>query len=258
MLGSLEKNMMRLVLRVSCLTLLLLGVAAPASAQIVHSVTIGGGLFWPRGESSRVTGDVLVANLNQPVVPGYEPRTTSLEFEINDFRSFPVFGEYNLTFNDRVEVSFGVAYSQRTVDSVYRDFVNGERGGAEIEQELSLRMIPFTAVVKFLPFGDASSFQPYVGAGFTAVNFRYSETGEFVDPSDLAVFADEYIATGTAVGGLILGGIRMPIGGDVYAFQVEGRYQFVSGNTGGAANQFLGDKIDMSGGMLNFGFIIRF
>lgn len=251
--------MMRLLLRVSCLTVLLLGIAAPASAQVVHSVTMGAGFFWPRGFEGRVDGDVLVADLTQPIIPGTVPPSTgSLQFEIGDFRSFPVFGEYNLTFGDRVEASFGVGYSQRKVDSVYRDLVNSARGGAEIEQDLSLRMIPFTAVVRFLPFGDAGSFQPYVGAGFTAVNFRYSESGEFVDPTDLAVFHDQFVASGTSVGGMILGGIRMPLGGDVYAFQVEGRYQFVSGDTGGAANGFLGSKIDMSGGTLMGGLVIRF
>ena len=251
--------MIRLAVRVSCLTLVLLGAAAPASAQVVHSIGFGAGLFWPRGESSRVEGDVLVANLNQPLIPNVSPpSTTSLEYEINDFRSFPVYGEYNLTFG-KVEASFGFAYSQRKVDSRYRDLVNEARGFTDIEQDLSLRMMPFTAVVRFLPLSNAAGFQPYVGGGLTVINFRYSESGEFVDPSDpnnLEIFHETYVATGNAVGGVILGGIRIPMGGDVYGFQVEARYQFASGDTSGVG--LLGDKIDLSGTNITAGFIIRF
>jgi opacity protein-like surface antigen len=112
--------------------------------------------------------------------------------------------------------------------------------------------------VKFLPFGTAGGFQPYVGAGISAVNFHYTETGDFVDPSTLEIFNDKFTADGFAFGTLIFGGARIPIGGDVYALQVEGRYLFGNGDTGGADAGFLGDKIDLSGGSLNFGFLIRF
>jgi hypothetical protein len=119
-------------------------------------------------------------------------------------------------------------------------------------------MIPFTATVKFLPVGDATSVQPYVGAGITMVNFRYTETGEFVDPFDGFIFADRFVAKGTAFGPVFFGGIRIPMGGDVYALTIEGRYQIVDGETGGAQAGFLGDRIDLSGGLLNVGFLIRF
>ena len=57
---------------------------------------------------------------------------------------------------------------------------------------------------------------------------------------------------------LVLGGLRMPIGGDIYALTFEGRYQWGSADSGGAANEFLGDKIDLGGGSISFGFLVRF
>jgi hypothetical protein len=226
---------------------------------VVQSLGLGVGVFMPRGFDGRVDGDVLVANLTQPIIPGTNPPSTgSLDFEIGKFRAMPFFGEWNVAINRNIEISAGVGFSNKKVDSVYRDLVNGARGGAEIEQDLRLRLIPITGVVRFLPFGDATGVQPYVGGGVAAVNFRYTEAGEFVDPSDLAVFTDRYVASGTAVGGLILGGVRLPMGGDVYAFTVEGRFQFAKGNTGGATAGFLGDRIDLSGGAVNFGLLIRF
>jgi hypothetical protein len=250
--------MMRVGVRVACLSFCLLGVAVPASAQVVHSMTIGAGIFWPRGFDQRVEGDVLVANQTQPAIPGFNGETSSLEFEISDFRAYPIYGEWNIAFGDRLEVSVGVGYQNKSVDSRYRDLVNTAANDSDIVQELRLRMIPISGTVKFLPFGQAGGFQPYVGGGISAVNFNYTETGDFVDPSTLEIFNDKFTADGFAFGALILGGLRMPLGGDVYALQIEGRYLFGSGDTGGAEAGFLGDKIDLSGGSLNFGFLIRF
>jgi len=255
--------MMRVWVRVACLSFCLLGVAVPASAQVVHSVTMGAGIFWPRGFDQRVEGDTLVANKTQPAIiaPGFSGETSSLEFEISDFRAYPIYGEWNISFGHRIEVSVGLGYQNRSVDSRYRDIINTAAPPGtdpEIRQELRLRMIPISGTVKFLPLGQAGGFQPYVGAGISAVNFKYTETGDFVDPSTLEIFNDQFTADGFAFGALIFGGLRMPLGGDVYALQVEGRYLFGSGNTGGNDAGFLGDKIDLSGGSLNFGFLIRF
>lgn len=248
--------MMRLLVRASGLSLLLAALAVPASAQIVQSVGLGAGVFTPRGFASRVDGDVWVANLTQPeVLPGV---TGSLSFEIGDFRAVPVFGEWNIAFGNHIEASVGVSYYGKTVHSRYRDLVNSARENAEIEQDLQLRAIPVTGVVRFLPFGAAGGFQPYAGVGIAVVTFRYTEIGEFVDTTDFSIFHDKYSASGAAVGPVLLGGLRMPIGGDVYAFTIEGRYQWASGDTGGTAEGFLGPKLDLSGGFLNFGVLIRF
>ncbi len=242
--------------RAMSLALLLVGLATPASAQIVQSLGLGAGWFSPRGFDTRVDGDVLVANLTQPdVLPGV---SGSLEFEIGKFRGVPVFGEWNIALNKHLEVSAGVSYYTRKVDSRYLDLVNGAKNNADIQQTLSVRMIPITGIVRFLPFGDATGVQPYGGVGIAAITFRYTEAGEFVDPSTFEIFNDRYSARGTAIGPVLVGGVRLPLGGDVYALTLEGRYQMVTGKTGGSAAGFLGDKIDLSGGAVNFGFLIRF
>ena len=257
------------IVRALFLAMLVTGVASPASAQVVQSLGLGVGLFFPRGFDTRVDGDVLVANLTQPDLfsnCSLDPCSLSLDFDgkrsregdIGKFRAILAFGEWNVAINRNIEFSAGVSFSSKRVHSRYLDLVNDARSGVDIEQDLRLRMIPITGIVRFLPFGDATGVQPYVGGGVAAVNFRYSETGEFVDPSDGAIFDDRFVASGTALGGVILGGIRLPMGGDVYAFTVEGRYQFASGKTGGADKGFLGDKIDLSGGLVNFGLIVRF
>jgi hypothetical protein len=112
--------------------------------------------------------------------------------------------------------------------------------------------------VRFLPFGRPGDVQPYVGAGVGAVFYRYSEFGSFVDTDTLELFNDRFTTTGTAPAGVILGGVRFPLGGDIYALNLEGKYLYAVGNTGGLDKGFLDDKIDLSGGMFNIGFQVRF
>ena len=222
-------------------------VAAPASAQIVQSVHVGFGGFFPRGFDSRDPADTLVADLSAA-----EP----LDFQISQFKAAQIFGEWCVQFGSHIEFGAGVGYYSDHVPSVYKNLVNSD--GSEIRQDLRLRIVPVTGVVRFLPFGTASTVQPYLGVGVGALRFRYSESGQFVDTTDNSVFTDRFIATGTSTGPVVLGGLRMPVGGDIYALTMEWRYQFGVGNTGGLPAGFLGDKIDLGGGNFNLGFLVRF
>lgn len=223
---------------------LVLGTAVTASAQVVHSIGFGAGIFSPRTLDARDIDDVLVENLN------------TLSFDIKDFRGGLVFGEWAMSFNDRVELALSGGYYRRTVPSVYTDFINNN--GREIEQDLRLQVVPMSAIVRFLPVGRAGKAQPYLGGGVSALRWRYSEIGEFVDfNNNFAVFRDRYIANGTTLAPVVLGGLRLPLGGDVYALNTEFRYQFGTGDLG-ANSGFLTEKIDLSGLNFTVGFQIRF
>jgi hypothetical protein len=229
--------------------------ATPASAQVVHSIQFGAGLFAPRScspgstthldcRAKRGSDDVLVEDLN------------SLAFDVRDFRGASVFGEWNITFDDRVELGFGAGFYRRTVPSVYRDFVDIDL--TEIEQDLQLRIIPVSAIVRFMPINKAGQTQPYIGGGVAALNWKYTEKGEFVDfNNNNNIFEDIYTASGTTLAPVVLGGIRFPINGDVYALNLEARYQFGKGNLGND-NGFLAEKINLGGFNFTAGFQIRF
>jgi hypothetical protein len=81
-----------------------------------------------------------------------------------------------------------------------------------------------------------------------------------VDTTDptYPVFNATFAAKDVAFGPVLLGGLRAPLGGDVYALNFEGRYQWAVGKTGGAPAGFLGEKIDLSGWFLTASFMIRF
>lgn len=236
--------MVRSLARTGVFTVMALGVAAAASAQVVQSVQIGVGGFFPRGPEVRPDNDVLVKDLTN---------VNPMLFFISDFRGATLSGEWNIGFGRNVEVGLGTGYFRRTVPSIYADVTFPD--GREIEQTLRLRVIPVTAVVRFLPLGNPAGFQPYVGAGVSALSFRYSEIGSFVDDFDSSIFNARFITSGTAAGPVLLGGFRAPVGGDIYAFTTELRYQWGKGSL---PTDFLGNQVDLGGLHLNFGVLVRF
>jgi hypothetical protein len=228
--------------------------AAPASAQVVQSVQFGIGGVFPRGLDGRSDDDVLARNLIGEPMPGDPSVSDALAFQIGDFKSAQIFGEWNAALGRHVEFGAGLGFYRRTVPTVYFDVV--DENDFDIEQSLRLRVIPLTALVRFLPVGDPTRVQPYVGAGLAALNFRYSEFGDFVDPSTLEIFTDRFVGSGTAFGGLVLGGLRIPLGGDVYGLGLEYRYQFGEGDL--PDGEFVAEKIDLSGGQFNVTLLARF
>lgn len=224
---------------------------SPADAQIRRvgssddwrqAIGFNIGYFVVKGEDSRDVDDVLFADLD------------SLLFDIKEFNG-PTFGaEWLVGVTNYIEVGAGINYYQQTVPSIYR-FLQHE-DGTEIEQDLKLRQIPINATVRFLPLGRNAGVQPYVGAGIGLINWRYSETGEFVD-FDNNVFRDTFEADGTEIGPVILGGVRFPVS-DVWLAGAEFRWHSAEGDTGGIDEGFLGDKIDLGGWSTNFAIHFRF
>ena len=209
-----------------------------ASAQQQISFAVGG--FSPRSVDARTTGDVLVNNLD------------FLAFRVSDFGG-PLFGaEYLTGLGDHFDAGIGVGFYQRTVPTVYNDFTNSN--GTEIEQDLKLRVVPFTATVRWLPMGHHNGVEPYIGAGVGVFNYRYSESGQFL-ATDNSIFRGTFVGSGTATGPVILGGVRVPVGS--WGVGGEIRYQSASG-TLPADQDFSGTKIDLGGFTYTFTINVRF
>ena len=218
--------------------------AAPsASAQQSFNFYIGG--FIPHGEqfgdghiSGRTPDDVLTNNAD------------FLVFNLHDFHNVTLGGEWLIGLTDNFEAGLGVGYFQRTVPAVYLNFINED--GSEIQQDLRLRIVPFSATVRFLPLGRHDAFQPYIGAGVGVFVWNYRENGQFIDPDGL-VFRDTFTGSGGTVGPVILGGARFPIGSVDLGGEI--RYQSGSGNLP-ASQGFAGSKIDLGG--FNYLFTMNF
>jgi hypothetical protein len=214
----------------SCLalaSLITLVAAPPAAAQQTFNFSLG--YFTPRGEDARVEGDVLNANRN------------FLVFDVGDFNGATVGAEWLVPIGNYLEGGIGIGFSRRTVASVYSDFVDTD--GTEIEQDLRLRLVPIAFTFRVLPLGQSSKLQPYFGGGLGVINWRYSESGEFVDfGAGRAIFMDQYVADGNETGPVILGGIRY--GGEAVSVGGEIRYHSADAELD---DRFAGPAIDLGG-----------
>lgn len=229
--------MRRLLVSLSAWALVTGFVTTPA-ASAQQSFNLYVGRFAPRTIDARTEGDVLARNAD------------FLDFNVKDFSGATVGGEWLVGMGDFVEAGLGVGFYTRTVPSVYRDFVNSN--GTEIDQDLKLRVVPFTATVRFLPLGHQSAVQPYVGAGVGIYSWRYSETGQFVDFTDRSIFRDTFVGSGSAVGPVVLGGIRVPVGPAAIGGEI--RYQAATSSVP-ADQGFAGSKLDLGG--MNYLFTVN-
>ena len=219
-----------MVKRIAAVVLVVLavsaGLAGPASAQQVLTVQFGG--FLPKGEDARVEGDVLVVNRQY------------LLFDFGDFNGLLLGGDWSFALGEYFEAGAGFGYYQATVPAVYSEWVDED--GSEIEQDLKLRIMPLTAVVKILPLGAKRAIQPYVGGGLGVYFWRYSETGEFL-ATDGSLFRDSFVQSGTSLGPVAVFGLRGRVS-ESALIGLEGRYQW---GTTDLSEDFLGTKLDLGG-----------
>ena len=66
-----------------------------------------------------------------------------------------------------------------------------------------LRIVPIAFTVRVLPFGQSTPVQPYFGGGLGIINWRYRETGEFVDfGAGREIFEDTFEDSGSSTGAI--------------------------------------------------------
>ena len=217
----------------------------PAAAQQTFNFSFG--YFTVRGEDARVDGDIL----NEHLGAG----DAALVFEMSDFNTAAVGAEWLVPLGQFIEAGAGVGFSRRTVPSVYERFTDTD--GSEIEQDLRLRRVPVDLTIRVLPLGQGSAVQPYFGGGLSVINWRYSESGEFVDFSRRnAIFREQFVASGNETGPVILGGIRFA--GDSLSAGGEVRYHSASGDLGTGFGGSADPKIDLGGWTYQFTIGVRF
>ncbi|MCU0249017.1 MAG: hypothetical protein MUE61_02305 [Vicinamibacterales bacterium] len=218
--------MKRVVVAALLVLAVIAGLAGPASAQQVLTAQFGG--FLPKGEGSRVEGDVLAIDRQY------------LLFDFGDFNGLLVGGDWSFALGEYLEAGAGFGYYQATAPAIYEEWVNQD--GSEIEQELKLRIMPLTAVVKIFPLGAKRAFQPYVGGGLGAYFWRYSERGEFLATDD-SIYEASYVQSGTSFGPVAVFGVRGRVS-ESALIGMEGRYQW---GTADLSEDFLGPKLDLGG-----------
>jgi hypothetical protein len=226
------------------------GFLAVPSASAQQSVNFFLGGFVPTAADAR--GDVTAGRSNDILVHDQD----FLTFRIDRFKGPTVGGEYLISLGNFFEAGAGISYYQSTVSAFDTQYT--APGGSNVTADLKLRIVPFNATFRVLPLGRRHyGVEPYVGAGIGVFGWRYSESGQFVDHTDLSIFNGTFAASGTATGPVVLGGLRFPIGAAVPGFEM--RWQ--SAKTGGlpASQDFPANTlVDLGGISYQFTFAIRF
>jgi hypothetical protein len=252
----LERVMRRLLLSL-CGFILGTGIltARPVQAQQSLDFYLGG--FTPRGDqtfatdgssviSGRDTNDVLAANAN---VGGFD-------FSLKDLKGVTGGFDWIVGLNEHFDASLGLGFHSKTAPSRYVYYYNPDTGG-DITQDFKLRVVPFTATIRFLPIGRHDAIIPYIGGG-VGVNFwRYEEAGQFIEfsESDLPVFSNAYPVSGASAGPVALLGVTVPIG--AFGVGFEARYSRAVGSLPDDQG-FYGTKIDLGGMNYLFTMHLRF
>lgn len=220
--------------------------AVPAAAQQTLNFSLG--YFTVRGEDARVEGDILNDHLGAG--------DAALVYEISDFNGASVGAEWLVPLGEYLEAGAGVSFSRRTVPSVYAGFTDAD--GSEIEQDLRLRLVPVALTIRVLPLGQSSGVQPYFGGGLGVINWRYSESGEFVDFSrQRAIFREQYVASGNETGPMVVGGLRFA--GDSVSAGMEVRYHSADAPLGASFGSTRPNpRIDLGGWTYQFTIGMRF
>ena len=200
----------------------------PASAQQTVNLTLGR-FFMPRVD--RPETDILLIEHH------------GLAFDISEFGNWTVGGEWLIPLGDMLEAGAGIAFGQRTVATRHVLVMN--RDGSSIPRELGLRQVPIGLTVRVLPLRQSYRVQPYAGAGLAWIRWRFSESGDFATPNGTIFRDEEYAATGSAIGPLLVFGMR--IAGDRMALGLESRYQHARGSFGPEFARVINPDIDLDG-----------
>lgn len=208
---------------------------APVAAQ-ANSFTVRLGYLSPRGDSRLWSENV-----------------TTFDYVVNDFGGFFGGAEFDLELNEYLDIAMGVDGYSRSVASRYRDFVRDD--GSEVLQDVSLRVVPVTFGVRFLPIGKFHVLLPYVAGGLGLYPFEYREQGEFIDFDTAEIFGATYFDRGVGMGGYVAAGLEASL---TPSFSVGGEFRrhFVSARHGGDFGSY-GD-FDLDARQLSFGFTFRF
>jgi len=215
--------------------------ASAPSAYAQQTVNLSVGRFlMPRVD--RIETDILLIEHND------------LVFDISDFSSTALGGEWLVPIGTLLEIGAGVSFSRRTVSTYHVRVMHMD--GSRIPRDLSLRQMPVALTARVLPLRQTYRVQPYIGGGVALINWRFSESGDFVDARGNVFRGEHYTATGTAAGPLLLFGMR--VAGETLAFGAESRYQSARGNFGPVFGRVAEPDIDLEGWTLQLTAGVRF
>ncbi len=172
----------------------------------------------------------------------------NLTFGKSDLTAVYYSGEFEYYFNRSASVSVEIGSYSKSVFAQYRDYEFDD--GSPIYQDISLRIVPVEATLKYYPTGHRHSLNPFIGAGAGVYAYTYQQSGSFIN------FEDGSVTDGMAETRRFAFGLNGRAG-LAFRFQsrlailLEGKYQYVKGSLSEYFEGF--ESLDLSGFAVNAG-----
>jgi hypothetical protein len=166
----------------------------------------------------------------------------NLAFKKTDLLDLYYGAEYEIFLGRLASFSLEIGSYAKEVYTQYKDYT--DQDDRPIFQNLSLRISPIEASVKFYPLGHRYEFLPYFGIGAGLYGWTYQQYGDFI------IFPDGTIEEGFAETDTFSIGFNARVG-LVYRFlprvglALEAKYQYVRGQLSGYFEGF--ELLDLGG-----------
>jgi hypothetical protein len=173
----------------------------------------------------------------------------------SDFNAPGVAADVGIAISPRVDAMFDVEFTQTTVNSEYRNFVDNNR--QPIVQMTRLSQVNLMGGVKMAltPRGRHISTYawipravvPFAGAGGGVLFYRLFQAGDFIDAltPQRSIFYDTFVSSGWTPAAHAYGGADVRVARRIYV-TLDARYLWASGQMN--RSQFVGfDKLDLAG-----------
>src|ERR671931_912490 len=240
--------------------LLLIATSAGGIAKPSHAQSAGDGFLFrvPNGSFGiRVGFDHAMAGGDV-----FDFVTKQLTLSRSDFSSATVGGNVALRMSPRNDLVFDFNYASASHGSEFRDWI--DQNNQPITQTTSLRRVPITvglrhyvgargrAIGRFAWIPAAET--PYVGIGAGLMQYRFKQSGDFVNFQSLNVVYDEYESQAWTPVVHALAGMDFALG-KFFVLNGEVRY---TGARGPMRRDYIGfNEIDLSGLSATAGFSFR-
>ena len=233
-----------------------LAVSGPAVAQ-----SSGEGFRFQRPSGSwSLHGGFAIPNANSDL---FSFTTSNLTVNHGAFDALDLGADLSFTLTPRVDLVFDVSTSGKSAGSEFRNYV--DNNNLPIQQTTSFQRVPVTVNARYYlsergrQIGHyawiPNRIVPYIGAGAGFMNYDFSQKGDFVDNTTLAVFSDSFHSGGWAPMAQLLAGVEWSTSPG-WALRTEARYLMGSAAPGSDFSGF--HSIDLSGVTTNVGFFVRF
>jgi len=184
---------------------------APGPAQMPPSTSTADFFFGPPRVWVGIRGSVLIPRASGDLFTFVSDQLT---VDRSDLRAGGFGADVGAVLTHTIDVVIGFDMNRNETLSEYRHFIGSN--DQPITQRNQFRQSALSTGIRFMPGGRGHRVSnyafvprritPFGGAGMSIAYYSFSQEGQFVDYTDLAIFNDRFTSDGWSVGPYVHGG----------------------------------------------------